>query len=60
MSPLRSDFAVAADAATRCLGVGQTDDVLILCNEAQRTIAESLVRAAERRARRVRVVEYPK
>lgn len=43
----------------RCLGIGSGDDVLVLCNGAQRAIAESLSRAAEGPARSVRVVEYP-
>jgi len=54
----QSDLTAAADAALRCLGVGPADDVLVLCNEPQRTIAESLARAAESRARGVRVLEY--
>lgn len=41
----------------RCLGIGTLDDVLVLCNEPQRKIAESLAVAA-RSARSVRVVEY--
>ena len=41
----------------RRLGVGTLDDVLVLCNEPQRAIAESLALAA-RSARSVRVVEY--
>ena len=43
----------------RQLGVRPTDDVLILCNEEQRAIAESLAMAAGGRARLVRVLEYP-
>ena len=54
-----SELAVAAEAAVQCLGVGPTDEVLVLCNEAQRTIAESLVLAADGGARSVRIVEYP-
>jgi hypothetical protein len=49
---------VAAEAAVNCLGVGPTDDVLVLCNEEQRTIAESLAAAAGA-ARSVRIIEYP-
>ena len=59
MATHQSDLTAAAAAAMRCLGVGPTDDVLVLCNEEQRTIAESLARAADGRGRRVRVVEYP-
>lgn len=53
-----SDLAAAAEAAVQCLGVGALDAVLVLCNEPQRAIAESLARAAGRSARSVRVVEY--
>jgi leucyl aminopeptidase (aminopeptidase T) len=35
------------------------DDVLILCNEPQRTIAEALAGVAKGQARSVRVVEFP-
>jgi leucyl aminopeptidase (aminopeptidase T) len=49
----------AAEAAVQCLGVGPTDDVLVLCNEEQRTIAQSLAAAAEPVARSVRVISYP-
>ena len=59
MATHQSDLTAAAAAAMRCLGVGPTDDVLVLCNEEQRTIAESLARAADGRGRRVRVLEYP-
>ena len=54
-----SDLTAAAEAAVQCLAVGSADNVLILCNEGQRTIAESLAVAAGGRARNVRVVEYP-
>jgi leucyl aminopeptidase (aminopeptidase T) len=49
----------AAEAAMDCLGVGPTDDVLVLCNAQQRAIAESLALAADGRSQSVRVVEYP-
>jgi len=52
-------LAAGAEAAMRCLGVGPTDDVLVLCNEEQRSIAEALADAAEDPARSVRVVSYP-
>jgi hypothetical protein len=55
----QSDLIPAAEAAIRCLGVGPTDDVLVLCNEQQRTIAESLAMAADGLGRRVRVLGYP-
>lgn len=54
-----SDLAAAAEAAVQCLGVGPTDDVLVLCNEQQRTIAEFLAQDARSRAHSVSVVEYP-
>jgi leucyl aminopeptidase (aminopeptidase T) len=57
---LSSDgFAAAAEAAVRCLGVGPSDAVLVLCNEDQRAVAESLAAATGGVARSVRVVEYP-
>ena len=59
MATRQSDLIPAAEAAIRCLGVGPTDDVLVLCNEQQRTIAESLAMAADGLGRRVRVLEYP-
>jgi leucyl aminopeptidase (aminopeptidase T) len=54
-----SGLTVAAEAAVRRLSVGPTDDVLVLCNEGQRLIAELLAHAAEGTARSVRIVEYP-
>ena len=54
-----SDLKSAAEAAVQCLGLGATDDVLVLCNEGQRTIAESLALAADGPARSVRILEYP-
>jgi leucyl aminopeptidase (aminopeptidase T) len=49
----------AAEAAVHCLGVGPTDEVLVLCNEEQRAIAGALAAAAEPLARSVRVIAYP-
>ena len=43
----------------RCLAVGSADDVVVLCNEAQRTVAESLLAAAQLAARSARLVVYP-
>jgi leucyl aminopeptidase (aminopeptidase T) len=43
----------------RCLAVGPADDVVVLCNEPQRTIAESLLAAAQLAARSARLVIYP-
>lgn len=54
-----SGLSAAAAAAVHCLGVGPGDDVLVLCNEQQRTIAESLEGAAGGWARTVRLVAYP-
>jgi leucyl aminopeptidase (aminopeptidase T) len=54
----RSDLA-AAEAAMRCLGVGPTDDVLVLCNEPQLAVADPLALAARGRARRARLLVYP-
>lgn len=52
-------MAGAAEAAVRCLGVGPGDDVLVLCNEAQRGIAEALAAAAERPGQSARIIVYP-
>lgn len=54
-----SGLSAAAAAAVHCLGVGPSDDVLVLCNQQQRTIAESLAGAAGGWARTVRLVAYP-
>ncbi len=48
----------AAAAAVDCLAVGSDDDVLVLCNDAQRPIADALAEAAAR-ARRVTVLAFP-
>ncbi len=48
----------AAEAAMACLGVGEDDDVLVLCNDEQHAIAESLAAAARVSARSVRVLVY--
>ncbi|MGH3135666.1 MAG: aminopeptidase [Gaiellaceae bacterium] len=53
-----SDLAAAAEAAVRRLGVDAIDDVLVLCNQPQRAIAESLAVAGGRLARSIRVLEY--
>lgn len=52
------DLVGAAEAAIRCIGIGATDDVLVLCNEEQRAVAESLARVARESARSVRLLEY--
>lgn len=52
-------LSAAADAAVQCLAVGPAEDVLVLFNEDQRVIAESLAVAAEGAARRVQLLCYP-
>jgi leucyl aminopeptidase (aminopeptidase T) len=49
---------VAADAAVGCLGVGADDDVLVVCNDEQRAIADALAASAEGLARDVRIVSF--
>jgi leucyl aminopeptidase (aminopeptidase T) len=49
----------SADAAMTCLGVGSADHVLVVFNDEQRVIAESLAAAAGRRARTVKLVGFP-
>jgi aminopeptidase len=56
---MSSSIIAAAEAAVRCLGVGSTDDVLVLCNEDQRAIAEALAAAADGRAGSVRLIAFP-
>jgi len=52
-------LAAAAVTALDCLGCGQDDRVLVLCNEPQRAIAEALAAAARPRAGAVRLMQYP-
>jgi leucyl aminopeptidase (aminopeptidase T) len=52
-------LAAASEAAVRCLGVGPAEDVLVVYNEAQRPIAESLAAASESVARGVVLLGYP-
>jgi aminopeptidase len=52
-------LGAAAEASMRCLAVGPADDVVVLCNEPQRAVAESLLAAARPRARSARLVVYP-
>jgi leucyl aminopeptidase (aminopeptidase T) len=54
-----SRMSAAAEAAVHCLGVGSADDVLVLCNEQQRAVAESLAAAAGARAGSVRLLAFP-
>jgi aminopeptidase len=49
----------SAEAAVDCLAVGPSDDVLVVCNDDQRAIAEALAAAAGERARRVTVLPFP-
>jgi leucyl aminopeptidase (aminopeptidase T) len=56
---MSSSIDAAAAAAVGCLGVGSTEDVLVLCNENERAVADALAAAARGRARTVRLVEYP-
>jgi hypothetical protein len=53
------NLAAAAEAATDCLGVDARDQVLVLCNHAERAVAEALVAAAQSRTDAVRLLEYP-
>jgi leucyl aminopeptidase (aminopeptidase T) len=53
-----TDLAAPAEAAVTCLGVGPTDDVLVVYNDDQRAIAESLADAARPRARDVTLLEF--
>ena len=52
-------LADAAAAALECLAVGAEDDVLVVFNEEQRAVADSLATAAEARARSARALAYP-
>jgi leucyl aminopeptidase (aminopeptidase T) len=47
-----------AEAAVNCLGVGTTDEVLIVYNDEQQVIAESLSAAARPRAREVALLPF--
>jgi leucyl aminopeptidase (aminopeptidase T) len=55
----RDALTAAAEAAMRCLAVGASEDVLVVCNEQQRVVAESLAAAADGHARSVRLIVYP-
>jgi leucyl aminopeptidase (aminopeptidase T) len=52
-------LAAAAEAAADCLGVAAGDNVLVLCNERERAVAESLIAATRPRTRAVRLLQYP-
>jgi leucyl aminopeptidase (aminopeptidase T) len=49
----------AAEAAVGCLGVGTADAVVVVCNAAQRRIADALAEAARPLARSVDVLVFP-
>jgi leucyl aminopeptidase (aminopeptidase T) len=53
------ELLASAEAAVRCLGVGAADDVLVVYNDEQRVIAESLAAAANARARAVALLAFP-
>src|SRR5439155_7241127 len=55
----QSDLLASAEAAVGCLGVGTADHVLVVYNDEQRVIAESLAAAAKRRARAVTLLAFP-
>jgi leucyl aminopeptidase (aminopeptidase T) len=57
--PRATNLTAAAEAAVSCLGVEATEDVLVVCNEKQRVVAESLAAVAEGQARSVRLIVYP-
>ena len=48
----------AAQAAAECLGIGESDRVLMLCNAPPRSIAEALAAASRARMRMVRMLEF--
>jgi aminopeptidase len=53
------NLAAAAEAAADCLGLGARDQVVVLCNERERAVAEALVAAAQSRTGAVQLLEYP-
>jgi leucyl aminopeptidase (aminopeptidase T) len=53
------DLFTAAEAAVDCLGVGPTDSVLVVYNEEQNVIADSLAAVAKPRGRAVTVLAFP-
>jgi leucyl aminopeptidase (aminopeptidase T) len=55
----QSDLLAAAEAAVGCLGVESADHVLIVYNDEQRVVAESLAAAAKPRARAVTLLAFP-
>ena len=60
MSPkLLIDLTEAVSAAMECLGVHADDSVVVVFNEAQRGIADSLTSAAGQLAKRAAAVQFP-
>jgi leucyl aminopeptidase (aminopeptidase T) len=53
------ELIAAAEAALDCLGVGPADRVVVVLNDGQREIAESLATAAAARGASVRTAPYP-
>jgi leucyl aminopeptidase (aminopeptidase T) len=54
-----SDLSASAEAAVDCLGITSTDSVLIVYNDEQRVIAESLAEASKRRGRSLAMLAFP-
>jgi leucyl aminopeptidase (aminopeptidase T) len=54
-----ANLLASAEAAVGCLGVGPADHVLVVYNDEQRVIAESLAAAAKSRARAVTLLAFP-
>jgi hypothetical protein len=55
----QSDLLASADAAVGCLGVGPADHVLVVYNDEQSVIAESLAAAAKPQTRAVTLLAFP-
>lgn len=56
---MSASLAPAARAALECLGVSAADRVLVVCNAAQRAIADALVAAATPSGAAATLLEYP-
>jgi hypothetical protein len=52
-------LSASSEAALECLGVGSTDEVVVVFNGPRRAIAEALVEAAKLRAGSVAALEFP-
>lgn len=57
--PDRIGLQASSEAALDCLGVQDTDRVAVVFNDQQRPIAEALAEVANRRARAVKLLEFP-